>query len=127
MKTENMPDGWGKEAEQIAADYLAAQGYVIRERNWSPKNSHLEVDIISQHEDTIIFIEVKARAAGGIDPADAVDDKKIRCLVRAANIYLHMQPYDFFWRFDIITVTGETGNYEIDHIPDAFLPPLTTR
>ena len=27
-------------------------------------------------------------------------------------------------RFDIITVIGETGNFRIDHIKEAFYPPL---
>ena len=29
---------WGKQAEQIAADYLLTNGYVIRERNWRVGN-----------------------------------------------------------------------------------------
>lgn len=27
-------------------------------------------------------------------------------------------------RFDIITVIGENGNFRIDHIKEAFYPPL---
>lgn len=26
----------GREAEKLAADYLASKGYAIRERNWRP-------------------------------------------------------------------------------------------
>lgn len=124
---ETDSEKWGKQAETIAADYLIAHGYVIRERNWRPTNSHLEVDIISQSDETLIFIEVKARQNLDFDPADAVDNKKIRRLVRAASIYLSLQPFDFEYRFDIITVSGTPDNFTIDHIPDAFLPPLTTR
>ncbi len=121
------PDDWGAQAEAIAADYLTGEGYVVRERNWRPKNSHLEVDIITQRDDVMIFVEVKARASADVDPADAVDEKKIRRLCRAADIYLSMQSHDFDYRFDIITVTGGPEGYELDHIPDAFLPTLTTR
>ena len=38
---------WGKEAENIAADYLVANGYPLRERNWSPRGGHVETDIIT--------------------------------------------------------------------------------
>lgn len=118
---------WGKEAEDIAAAFLLSRGYTVRERNWRPKNTHLEVDIIAQSGQEIIFVEVKARSADGIDPIDAVDDKKIRKIVRAADIYLRSQPHDYLYRFDIITVSGNPDDYELDHIPDAFLPPLSTR
>lgn len=125
--TETSGQGWGAVAERIAAEYLVGKGYVIRERNWRPKNSHLEIDIITQQEDEMIFVEVKARGNNDIDPADAVDERKIRRLVRAAEIYLSLQAHDFRYRFDIITVSGDENSYTLDHIPDAFIPPLSTR
>ena len=116
---------WGKIAEQIAAEHLIKQGYVVRERNWQPMHGHVEIDIISQKDNVLIFIEVKARQSEDYDPADAVDDKKIRKLVRAAESYLRSQEYDFEYRFDIITVTGNEQHHILDHIEDAFLPPLS--
>lgn len=116
---------WGKIAEQIATEHLIKQGYVVRERNWQPMHGHVEIDIISQKDNVLIFIEVKARQSEDYDPADAVDDKKIRKLVRAAESYLRSQEYDFEYRFDIITVTGNEQHHTLDHIEDAFLPPLT--
>lgn len=141
---------FGQMAEEAAAGYLLAEGYTIRERNWRPRNSHLEVDIIAEKNLTLIFVEVKARTGTLTDPLDAVDDKKIRKLVRAARIYMASvaEPLDF--RFDVITVipagNAETENeisdfarrfgpklpppslitdeYILDHLPDAFLPPL---
>ena len=116
---------WGKIAEQIAAEHLIKQGYVVRERNWQPMHGHVEIDIISQKDNVLIFIEVKARQSEDYDPADAVDDKKIRKLVRAAESYLRSQEYDFEYRFDIIAVTGNEQHHTLDHIEDAFLPPLS--
>ncbi len=121
----NSTKEWGKEAEQIAADYLVSRGYVVRERNWRPAHSHLEVDIITQYQDSIVFVEVKARGPKSEDPLDAVDEKKIRRLVRAANAYLNTLRYDFQYRFDIITIDGTPESYKLDHIEDAFLPPLS--
>lgn len=116
---------WGREAENIAVDYLVGKGYPIRERNWSPRGGHVETDIITQEGNMIVFVEVKAKRDKDYDPADAVDDKKIHRLVRCAAAYMAQQPDGLEYRFDIITVSGSADDYEIDHIPDAFLPPLT--
>ncbi|MCM1290468.1 MAG: YraN family protein [Prevotella sp.] len=143
---------FGHFAEQVASEYLLVNGYTVRERNWRPKMSHLEVDIIAQKGSTIVIVEVKARTSDFSDPADAVDDKKMRKLVRAASIYLSSCKENFDCRFDIITVrprsseseevetysssfaskyapknmepTLVTDTYILDHLPDAFLPPL---
>ena len=116
---------WGSIAETIAAEHLIRQGYVVRERNWSPMHGHVEIDIITQRDNTLIFVEVKARQNEDYDPVDAVDNKKIRKLVRAAESYLRQQDYDFEYRFDIITISGNPDSYTLDHIEDAFLPPLS--
>lgn len=145
---------WGAAAEQFATDYLLKEGYVIRERNWRPKRTHLEIDIIAQLPGTIVFVEVKARSQDTTDPSDAVDLKKQRNMARAAAIYLSSVNEDFDYRFDIITVlprgvydesvtpatdfarkyapkviapTLLTDEYALDHLPDAFLPPLRIR
>ncbi len=115
---------WGKEAERIAAEWLMAEGYTIRDTNWKPPHTHLEVDIIAERDATLIFVEVKARDAEGQDPIEAVDEKKMRRLARAADIYLRSQPLDYEYRFDIITLEGNASDYKLDHLPDAFLPPL---
>lgn len=116
----------GAEAEQRAMEHLLTEGYTIRERNWRPRNSHLEVDIIAQTGRTLVFAEVKARGDADFDPADAVDGRKMRRLARAAAIYLAQQPEDDLeYRFDVITVRGCGAEAVLDHIPDAFLPPLS--
>lgn len=110
-------------SEDYAAAYLMARGYTIRERNW--RIGHKEVDIIAQKNGVIAFIEVKARKNDYFgDVADTVTDKKIRNLVQAANAYVHYHRINFPVRFDIITITGEPGCHSIEHIKDAFHPPL---
>lgn len=118
---------WGHQAELIVKEYLQTKGYTVRETNWRPKSSRSEIDIIAQKDDTIIFVEVKARKDKDFDPADAVTPDKIRKLVRGANSYLDIQQFDFFYRFDVATVSGTPDDYTIDYIEDAFLPPLLQR
>lgn len=117
----------GKWGEEIAAEYLVKQGYSIKERNW-----HLgarDVDIIAITEDTktIVFVEVKTRQQDEImNPAEAVDRKKIKSIGYCANMYIKTLNLNIDIRFDIITVVGNETieNPKITHIEDAFNPCL---
>lgn len=116
---------FGKFAEQLAVNHLMREGYVIREQNWRPKNSHLEVDVIAQRDDDcIVFVEVKARGLGNGDPLEAVDAAKRRKIARAADIYLRSQEKDYDYRFDIFAVEGDMDNYTCEYIEDAYISPL---
>ena len=123
----NYSNDWGKQAEQLAADYLTANGYPIRERNWSPAHGHKEIDIITSKEKRIIFVEVKARSGRDQDPIDAITAAKLRNLYRCAESYLKSLPEDWWeYQFDIIAITGNITDYRIEHTKDAFLGPLRT-
>lgn len=117
---------WGRFGEELARNLMIKKGYAVREVNWRPRNSHLEVDLICQKGDTIIFVEVKSRKGDEYDPAESVTDAKIRKLVRAADRYLQAQEAEFYYRFDIITVNGTFESPEVEHIEDAFLPPVNS-
>lgn len=51
----------GKWGENVAADYLRRNGYVIRERDW--RSGKRDIDIIAVTPDgiTVVFVEVKTR------------------------------------------------------------------
>ncbi len=117
---------WGKQAEMIACDYLISEGYVVRERNWSPEHSHLEVDIIAEIPGTIVFVEVKARKRNGNDAALAVDTRKQKRIAKAADKYLRALEHCYEYRFDIIAITGNAKDYNLEHLSDAFLAPLSS-
>lgn len=118
---------WGKLAENIVAEYLISKGYTVRERNWRPKTSRSEIDLIAQKDDTIVFVEVKARTDRDADPADALTPEKIKNVVRGANSYLLAQDHAFYYRFDVAAVNGNLDDYTLDYLEDAFLPPLRAR
>ena len=48
---------WGAFAEDRAAEYLRKQGYTILERNL--KFNKIEIDIVAQKNQEIVFVEVK--------------------------------------------------------------------
>ncbi len=117
---------WGHRAEEIAAEDFILRGYTVRERNWRPGPGGLEIDLITQIDSTIIFVEVKARSGEWESAEEAVDDKKIMRLCRAADIYLSSMQEDVEYRFDIVTVTGNDAQHIINHIENAFMAPLTS-
>ena len=118
---------WGRQAENIVCEHLISKGYTVRERNWRPKTSKSEIDIIAQKGDVIVFVEVKARTDKDMDPTDAINAEKVKNLVRGANSYLMAQERDYFYRFDVAAVNGNEEDYSLDYLEDAFLPPLRSR
>lgn len=118
---------WGKEAENIVCEYLISKGYTIRERNWRPTTSKSEIDLIAQKGETLVFVEVKARTDKDLDPTEALTLEKIKNVVRGANSYLCQQEFDFYYRFDVASVSGNSEDYNLDYLADAFLPPLRNR
>lgn len=115
----------GQEGERACRDYLTSNGYTIREYNWRPSHSHKEIDIIAQKDSVLAFVEVKTRRDS--DPAEAMDAKKIRNLVKGAELYLQSLPYDLDYRFDVMYVKPDPDGltWEIEHLEDAFMPPLS--
>lgn len=113
---------WGQEAEQIASEYLLKEGYTIRERNW--RMGKYEIDLILEKDNTIIFVEVKARRGDNIAPVDAVDLRKQQRTVRAGDAYLRMLPMMYSYRFDIVAITGTSESYTLEHLEEAFMPQV---
>ena len=115
---------FGQHCEFMARTYLEQQGYIILETNW--RSGHKEIDIIAKDGEMLVIVEVKARKDENITNAeDAVDNKKIRNLIRAAHNYILMKELNCETRFDIITlVLDEKGEYKLNHIKDAFLPMI---
>lgn len=111
---------FGKMAEDMAADFLIKNHYKILVRNF--RYLKAEVDIIAEFENQIIIAEVKARHTDAfLEPQEAVNKKKIKLLISAANYYLEENNIDKEVRFDIISVLpNKQKTLEIHHIIDAF-------
>ena len=121
MAIHNDVGHWG---EQIACEKLIREGYAIVERNW--RMHHFEVDIIATKGNRIIFIEVKTRTNLNDDPILAVDKRKINHMIRSAIMYVKYTNTKLEPQFDIIGITGTHDDFKIEHIEDAFIPPLRT-
>ena len=114
---------FGAQGEDIAIDYLRLKGYTIMDRNW--RSGHREIDIVARKDDTIVFVEVKARANAFYGrPEDAVTRRKMHLLVLAADAYLRYYAIDLEVRFDVIAITGTTDKPHIKHYEHAFRPGI---
>lgn len=113
----------GKVGEDAAVAYLENKGYIIRHRNW--RKGHFELDIVAVKGNELVIVEVKTRRNTEFSqPENAVNLPKIRRTVRAADTYIKLFQIDLSARFDIITVVGDKGNFKIEHLVEAFYPPL---
>ncbi len=121
MARHNTLGEWG---EDLACEKLVADGYAIAERNW--RMGRYEIDIIAVKDDFVIFGEVKTRADMDIDPLEAVDSRKIARMVASAEAYMLHHDLRRQVRFDLFAVNGTPDGYRLEHIPDAFMPPLKT-
>ena len=106
----------GHSYEKLAGKFFQQQGFEIIERNW--RTGHLEIDLIVQQENLIVFVEVKSSSSQEYGhPAQRVNKKKIGNLSRAAQQYLidhNIENSDL--RFDVVTFTAG----QLEHYPNAF-------
>lgn len=113
----------GKKGEEEAVRFLTDKGYRILHRNW--RSGKKELDIVAEYGHELIVIEVKTRRNHLYgSPEEAVNERKIRRIVASADAYIRKFAIDMPVRFDIITLTGQEPPFEIEHIEEAFYPPI---
>lgn len=95
----------GREGEQLALDFLKAQGLAFRDANYRCKQG--EIDLIMENAKTIVFVEVRKRKndshGSGYETVQATKQHK---LFQAATSYLlkHNLYESAYCRFDIISI-----------------------
>jgi ribonuclease HII len=78
----------GRIAENVVATHLEKLGHQIIAQNW--KTKFCEIDIISEHKNTLYFTEVKYRAnARHGDGLAAITPRKLKRMRFAAELYLN--------------------------------------
>jgi putative endonuclease len=99
----------GQLGEDAAVKLLARKGLRILARNL--RLDRLELDIVAEDRDALVFVEVKTRAEGSLaTPAEALTPQKAGRLLRAARLYLssHDQ-WSRACRFDLVSVLARQG------------------
>lgn len=108
----------GNAGERIAEAYLKKQGYRIISRNFTTDSG--EIDLIVTDDETLVFVEVKARQSDEFGfPSEAVDLQKQRKISMVASQYIKKNMlFGAPVRFDVVEVYLGTG--ETNHIINAF-------
>jgi putative endonuclease len=106
----------GIQAEELALTFLVNKGYLLLEKNLSLANCELDLVMLDQQFDEIVFIEVKYRQKDDYGDASlAVNQKKLNNMIKVANSYLRKKQFQKSYRFDIISVVGNLPQAKIEH------------
>lgn len=112
----------GERVERRVGDWLTRQGLTPLGSNWQCRLG--EVDLIMQHDGTLVFIEVRYRRRNDFGSALAsVDRRKQRRIVAAARHWLahHEQWQHSPCRFDVVALQqGPDGSVAPVWIQNAF-------
>ncbi|MCI8341732.1 MAG: YraN family protein [Firmicutes bacterium] len=108
----------GDFGERLAAKFLEKNGFEILATNYRIRGS--EVDIIAREGEYTVFVEVKLRKNRNYgEPCEAVDIKKQRKIISAANRYIQENNiYDSGIRFDVIEIVCDSN--VMRHVRNAF-------
>ncbi|MBI1966210.1 MAG: YraN family protein [Betaproteobacteria bacterium] len=107
----------GEPAESLAAAFLEGRGLRVLARNYRCRFG--ELDLIAEHRDTLVFVEVRARrseAFGGA--AGSITRAKRRRLLATARHYLARSGLRRPCRFDVVLLRGDGP--AIEWIENAF-------
>lgn len=109
----------GKATEKLACDYLKKNGLSLIEKNFHSRYG--EIDLIMQHRETLVFIEVRYRKNdnfGGAKASITLDKQKK--IYKTALLYMQKKGREFNSRFDVVAITGINKQLEIEWIQNAF-------
>ncbi|MDR0878636.1 MAG: YraN family protein [Treponema sp.] len=110
----------GQDGEDKAAAALEKAGMQIITRNFRSKRG--EVDIIALDGETLVFIEVKAWSAYGIENLRySIDHKKQQRIIETAKYFIasHRKYNEMTVRFDVVFVGPEPEG--LTHLESAFM------
>ena len=110
----------GKAAEDAALAYLQQAGLKLVERNFRTRAG--EIDLIMSDGNTLVFVEVRYRRTSQFGTGlESITAAKTGRIVRTASAYLQRgRLSDRNCRFDIVSISGKLGSFDIDWIRNAF-------
>ena len=111
----------GAAAERLARAWLRRRGLRPVDANYRCRAG--EIDLVMRDRDTLVFVEVRYRSRDAFgSAAESVGRVKQRRIVKAASRYLQRHPRwaDHVCRFDVISMSGDAANPDIEWIRHAF-------
>src|SRR5271165_1737685 len=115
----------GVRGETYAYWHLRRLGYLFIARNYSPSRSKGEIDLIGYDGDTLVFVEVRTRAAvegKSALPELSITQEKHHVLVRTAHYFLRERRIgDCPMRFDVVAIDNHPGHPPVVRLHKAAL------
>ena len=110
-------DALGRYGERVAAEHLAAAGFVVLETNW--RCAQGEIDIVARDGDELVICEVKTRSSlRHGSPFEAVTLRKLHRLQRLGFAWMQarsVRPQRM--RVDVVSVLRPaTGPVVVEHV-----------
>lgn len=96
----------GQLAEDMACQYLQQQGLTLLQKNFHSRFG--EIDLIMQHQQTLVFVEVRYRKNldfGG--PTASITLSKQAKIQKTALYFMQKKGREFNARFDVLAICGE--------------------
>ncbi|HHH19022.1 MAG TPA: YraN family protein [Campylobacterales bacterium] len=92
----------GNKNEELALEFLEAEGFRIIERNYYARKLG-EIDIIAMQDGVLHFIEVKS-AEADFDPIHNFTPTKLRKVINSAQYYMKAKKLDMIFSIDLIVI-----------------------
>ena len=111
----------GAAAERLAGAWLRRRGLRPLDANYRCRAG--EIDLVMRDGETLVFIEVRYRRDNAFGRgAESITRTKQQRIVKAASRYLQQHPRwaNDVCRFDVISLSGDAGNPEVEWIRHAF-------
>jgi len=119
LKPFNNQSTKGETCEKLACDYLKKNGLKLVEKNFHSR--HGEIDLIMQHQETLVFIEVRYRESQDFGGAKAsITPTKQNKIRKTALYYMQTKGREFNARIDVVAMTGKLKMPNIEWIKNAF-------
>lgn len=116
---DNSKQATGRQGEETALNFLLRKDYRLLDRNW--RFGHLELDLVFETDNELVFVEVKTRTSlqcGG--PLAGMTPKKIKNILACANAWLDChQAWNKPCRFDVICLIGNEAGFLLEHYVNA--------
>ena len=116
----------GRTGEALAAEHFSRLGYRVVARNHRTRWGELDLVLVDEEADTIVFCEVKTRRLGsGGEPFDNLHEgkrKQVRTMAAAWLTQVKDRPRFAELRFDAVGVTLDDRGHlvRLDHLEGAF-------
>lgn len=112
----------GKQGEDVAADYLAKQGYKIIQRNFRCRWG--EIDIIARDGSVLVFVEVRCLKTDNFGlPQESISASKQKKVRQVASFYLKgIKEPETPVRLDVLALKFNQKNKvaQLTHLKNAF-------